>query len=68
MPRVARGNQCQSRNEALRRVGRFTEETALVDLFVAQEPSRSVVRADPAEVMDWSWVSLSEVNARRRAV
>lgn len=49
--------------EALRRVGRFAEETALVDLFVAQEPSRSVVRADPAEVMDWSWVSLSEVNA-----
>lgn len=52
--------------EALRRIGRFTEETALVDLFVVQEPTGSAVRADPAEVIDWSWVSLSEVNARRQ--
>ncbi|WP_416264388.1 NUDIX domain-containing protein [Curtobacterium flaccumfaciens pv. flaccumfaciens] len=52
--------------EALRRVGRFTEETALVDLFVVQEPSGSAVRADPAEVMDWRWVSLSEVIALRQ--
>ncbi|MBT1540755.1 NUDIX hydrolase [Curtobacterium flaccumfaciens pv. flaccumfaciens] len=51
--------------EALRRVGRFTEETALVDLFVVQEPSGSAVQADPAEVMDWRWVSLSEVSTLR---
>ncbi|WP_372496017.1 NUDIX domain-containing protein [Curtobacterium flaccumfaciens] len=53
--------------EALRRVGRFTEDTALVDLFVVQEPSGSAVRADPTEVMDWRWVSLSEVAALRQS-
>lgn len=53
--------------EALRRVGCFTEETALVDLFVVQEPSGSAVRADPAEVMDWRWVSLPQVIALRQS-
>lgn len=49
--------------QALCHVGRFTENKALVDLFVVQEPSGSQVRADPAEVMDWRWVSMSEVIA-----
>ncbi|MEK6311311.1 MAG: NUDIX hydrolase, partial [Curtobacterium sp.] len=53
--------------EALRRVGRFAEETALVDLFVVQEPSNSEVRADPDEVMDWSWVPLPEVVVHRQS-
>lgn len=38
-----------------------------MDLFVVQEPSGSAVRADPAEVMDWRWVSLSEVAALRQS-
>jgi 8-oxo-dGTP pyrophosphatase MutT (NUDIX family) len=53
--------------EALRRVGRFTEQTAHVDLFVVQEPSGSAVRADPTEVMGSRWVSLSEVTALRQS-
>jgi 8-oxo-dGTP pyrophosphatase MutT (NUDIX family) len=53
--------------EVLRGVGRFAEETALVDLFVVKEPRGSVVRVDSAEVMDWNWVPLSKVIARRQS-
>lgn len=41
--------------EAMELVGRFTEETALVDFYVAPAPHLTVLELDPAEVMDSRW-------------
>lgn len=52
--------------EALRRVGRVVEASALVDLYVVREPDGAVVRPDPTEVMDWRWAAVSVVDELQR--
>ncbi len=53
--------------ETLTFVGRFTEESALLDLYVAHGLDTAVLALDPAEVADSEWVSLDTVRARYRA-
>ncbi|WP_353115534.1 NUDIX domain-containing protein [Microbacterium sp.] len=52
--------------EALTSVGRFTEESALLDLYVARVPLGCTVEVDPAEVADSEWVAPAEVERRWR--
>lgn len=53
--------------DALQWVGRFTEDSALVDLFTVREPAGSTVRPAPAEVMAWKWLPVSEVVELRQS-
>lgn len=53
--------------EALAFVGRFTEESALLDLYVARGIETDPLALDPAEVMASDWVTLDEVQRRCRA-
>lgn len=53
--------------EALQWVGRFTEDSALVDLFTVGEPAGSTVRPAPAEVMAWKWLPASGVVELRQS-
>ncbi len=48
-------------------VGRFTEPTALVDLFVAHDVDVTTLSLDADEVADAEWVALDEVARRRDA-
>ncbi len=50
--------------ESLELVGRVTEATALLDLYVAHGVRRSTLTLDPKEVRDAAWVPLAEVRAR----
>lgn len=51
---------------SLVRVGRHTEASALVDLYVARVPAATNLLLDPGEVADADWVPLAEVDRRRR--
>lgn len=48
-------------------VGRFTEESALLDLYVAHGVDTSSLALDPAEVRDCEWVPFESVRDRCRA-
>lgn len=50
--------------DALERVGRVTEESALVDLYVAREVESRPLNLDPHEVSEAEWVPLEEVSRR----
>jgi len=52
---------------ALTFVGRFTEELALLDLYVAHGLDTDVLTLDSDEVADAAWVSLDTVRERYRA-
>lgn len=45
-------------------VGRFTEESALLDLYVARGLDIGTLTLDPAEVLSSEWVTLDEVRQR----
>ncbi|GAA1728877.1 hypothetical protein GCM10009809_25580 [Isoptericola hypogeus] len=45
-------------------MGRFTETTAFVDLYVAAVPGEREIVVDPDEVHDAEWVTLETVEAR----
>ncbi|MDR2998427.1 MAG: NUDIX hydrolase [Microbacterium sp.] len=47
-------------------VGRFAEESALIDLYVAAVESDVVVTVDPVEVAASEWLAVDEVEARWR--
>lgn len=48
-------------------VGRFTEESALLDLYAAHGVDVGSLELDPSEVMASEWVSLDEVRRRCRS-
>lgn len=52
--------------EALEFVGRFAEENALIDLYVAPAASDVAVELDPVEVAAAEWLTADEVQARWR--
>jgi 8-oxo-dGTP diphosphatase len=43
----------------LDRVGRFAEESALFDLYLARVDGEPAIALDPSEVADYRWVTLS---------
>lgn len=53
--------------DALTFVGRFTEESALLDLYVAHDLDTAVLTLDPEEVADADWLPLDDVRVRYRA-
>lgn len=53
--------------DALAFVGRFTEESALLDLYVAHGLELDALTLDPSEVHASEWVSSDEVQLRCRA-
>lgn len=50
--------------ESLELVGRLTEESALLDLYVVRGLRSSVLALDPEEVRDAAWVPLADVRRR----
>lgn len=48
----------------LKKVGRVTEASALIDLYVARTPVSCAVRADPSEVVGYQWARIGEVAQR----
>lgn len=54
------------RADGLHLVGRFVEETALFDLYLARVGREVVLTLDPEEVHEGEWVSVSRVEERYR--
>ncbi|MFE6995804.1 NUDIX domain-containing protein [Microbacterium sp. NPDC057659] len=52
--------------ESLEFVGRFAEESALIDLYVATAGPDVVVTVDPVEVAAAEWLAVDDVEARWR--
>lgn len=50
--------------DSLELVGRVTEETALLDLYMTREPHVTDLALDPEEVCDAAWVPLADVRRR----
>ncbi|MGO1768970.1 MAG: NUDIX domain-containing protein [Microbacterium sp.] len=50
--------------DRLAHVGRFTEASALLDLYAARVADDVVVVPDPSEVADAAWVALADVSRR----
>lgn len=57
----------QALAEELTFVARFTEASALFDLYVAHDVDPASLRLDPEEVAASEWVTLDDVAARYRA-
>lgn len=50
---------------AVRRVERYREDTALFDLYLVAVPDEQEPRPDGIEVCDFEWVQVAEVDSRR---
>lgn len=53
--------------EDLALVGRFVDSAALFDVYVVRVSGLEPLKLDPAEVFDYQWVSVAEVERRFRS-